>query len=146
MHSVSSPTFIMTDTFPDIKSKHSLVVKYVTEPLWEKLSWAVQFENQHCRIYAGDWDTYKDFSAVFDPLIQGESFYLGFYMNPDRFTGMFTSVLTCLFTCIFTLMKHVYAIYYYVQTLWHDCLHGCFKECAYIHECLQTNLLLRKKL
>ena len=27
--------------FPEIKSKHSLVAKYVTEPLWEKLSRAV---------------------------------------------------------------------------------------------------------
>ena len=28
----------MSDPFPDIKSKHSLVAKYVTEPIWEKLS------------------------------------------------------------------------------------------------------------
>ena len=63
------------DSFPDIKSKHSLVAKYVTEPLWEKLSraktatsgftlakaiaCAVEFNNQHCGIYAGDWDSYK---------------------------------------------------------------------------------------
>jgi len=74
------------DAFPDIKSKHSLVAKYVTEPLWEKLSraktatsgftlakamaCAVEFNNQHCGIYAGDWDSYKVFSDVFDPLIQ----------------------------------------------------------------------------
>ena len=61
--------------FPEIKSKHSLVAKYVTEPLWEKLgkletktsqftlskaiACAVQFDNQHCGIYAGDWDSYK---------------------------------------------------------------------------------------
>merc|ERR1719186_888296 len=72
--------------FPEIKSKQSLVAKYVTEPLWEKLSsvktatsgftlaqaiaCAVEFDNQHCGIYAGDWDSYKDFSEVFDPLIQ----------------------------------------------------------------------------
>ena len=65
----------MTDSFPEIKSKHSLVAKYVTEPLWEKLknettktsgftlsqaiACAVKFDNQHCGIYAGDWDTYK---------------------------------------------------------------------------------------
>merc|ERR1712096_304270 len=76
----------MSDTFPEIKSKESLVAKYVTEPLWEKLgkmetktsqftlskaiACAVQFDNQHCGIYAGDWDSYKDFSEVFDPLIQ----------------------------------------------------------------------------
>jgi len=76
----------MADSFPEIKSKHSLVAKYVTEPLWEKLSHiktktsgftlskaiacAVQFDNQHCGIYAGDWDSYTVFGAVFDPLIQ----------------------------------------------------------------------------
>merc|ERR1712183_1229290 len=87
-HSSSVSTFSdkMSDSFPEIKSKESLVAKYVTEPLWEKLgkmetktsqftlskaiACAVQFDNQHCGIYAGDWDPYKDFSEVFDPLIQ----------------------------------------------------------------------------
>ena len=31
----------MSDPMPEIKSKHSLVAKYVTQPLWEKLSRAV---------------------------------------------------------------------------------------------------------
>ena len=72
--------------FPTIKSTHSLVAKYVTKPIWDKLSsvktatsgftlaqaiaCAVEFDNQHCGIYAGDWDSYKDFAEVFDPLIQ----------------------------------------------------------------------------
>merc|ERR1712111_106778 len=76
----------MSDPFPEIKSKHSLVAKYVTQPIWEKLSravtatsgftlaqaiaCAVEFDNQHCGIYAGDWDSYKVFSDVFDPIIQ----------------------------------------------------------------------------
>jgi len=76
----------MSDPFPEIKSKHSLVAKYVTEPIWAKLSraktqtsgftlskaiaCAVDFDNQHCGIYAGDWDSYKVFADVFDPLIQ----------------------------------------------------------------------------
>merc|ERR1711954_324290 len=76
----------MSDPFPEIKSKHSSVAKYVTEPIWEKLNraktatsgfslakaiaCAVEFNNQHCGIYAGDWDSYKVFSDVFDPLIQ----------------------------------------------------------------------------
>merc|ERR1739848_153527 len=76
----------MSDPFPEIKSTHSLVAKYVTKPLWDKLSsavtatsWfrlaqaiacAVEFDNQHCGIYAGDWDSYKVFSEVFDPIIQ----------------------------------------------------------------------------
>merc|ERR1712226_580609 len=78
--------FIMADPMPEIKSKHSLVAKYVTAPLWEKLSravtktsgfslakaiaCAVEFDDQHCGIYAGDWDSYKVFSDVFDPIIQ----------------------------------------------------------------------------
>merc|ERR1739846_112859 len=72
--------------FPFIRSQHSLVAKHVTKEKWDKLkdiktktsgftlakaiACAVQFDNQHCGIYAGDWDSYKDFSAVFDPLIQ----------------------------------------------------------------------------
>jgi hypothetical protein len=65
----------MSDPFPEIKSTHSLVAKYVTQPIWDKLSravtktsgftlakaiaCAVEFDNQHCGIYAGDWDSYK---------------------------------------------------------------------------------------
>merc|ERR1712055_17008 len=71
--------------FPTIQSKHSLAAKYVTKDVWEKLkgiktktsgftliqaiACAVEFDNQHCGIYAGDWDSYKDFAPVFDPLI-----------------------------------------------------------------------------
>jgi len=82
----TTTTSIMGEPFPEIKSTHSLVAKYVTKPLWEKLSsvktatsgftlakaiaCAVQFDDQHCGIYAGDWDSYKDFAEVFDPLIQ----------------------------------------------------------------------------
>merc|ERR1712033_160916 len=72
--------------FPEIKSKHSLVAKHVTEEKWKQLAahktatsgftlakacaCAIKFDNQHCGIYAGDWDSYKDFAAVFDPIIQ----------------------------------------------------------------------------
>merc|ERR1712076_145503 len=71
--------------FPEIKSKHSLVAKHVTEDKWNKLggivtktsgftlakaiACAVEFDNQHCGIYAGDEDSYIDFADVFDPLI-----------------------------------------------------------------------------
>merc|ERR1712202_31976 len=84
--SIVTITDKMSDSFPEIKSKQSLVAKYVTEPLWEKLgkmetktsqftlskaiACAVQFDDQRCGIYAGDWDSYKDFAEVFDPLIQ----------------------------------------------------------------------------
>jgi len=76
----------MSGDFPDIKSKHSLVAKHVTKEKWDKLgpittktsgftlakaiACAVQFDNQHCGIYAGDWDSYKVFADVFDPIIQ----------------------------------------------------------------------------
>merc|ERR1739844_593287 len=72
--------------FPNIQSKHSLVAKHVTKGVWEQLkgiktktsgftliqaiACAVDFDNQHCGIYAGDWDSYKDFAPVFDPIIQ----------------------------------------------------------------------------
>jgi len=71
--------------FPDIKSKHSLVAKHVTKERWDKLSGivtktsgftlakaiacAVDFDNQHCGMYAGDEDSYIDFADIFDPLI-----------------------------------------------------------------------------
>merc|ERR1712156_275100 len=72
--------------FPNIQSSHSLVAKHVTRDKWEQLksiktktsgftliqaiACAVDFNNQHCGIYAGDWDSYKDFAPVFDPIIQ----------------------------------------------------------------------------
>merc|ERR1711963_1296936 len=82
----SSRGEVTMSDFPTIKSTHSLVAKYVTKPIWDKLSsvktatsgftlgqaiaCAVEFDNQHCGIYAGDWDSYKDFADVFDHLIQ----------------------------------------------------------------------------
>merc|ERR1712079_326944 len=71
--------------FPEIKSAHSLTAKHVTAEKWAKLgdhvtktsgftlakaiACAVEFDNQHCGIYAGDEDSYIDFADVFDPLI-----------------------------------------------------------------------------
>ena len=76
----------MSGDFPGIKSKHSLVAKHVTKERWDKVkdittktagftlakacACAIQFDNQHCGIYAGDWDSYKDFAEVFDAIIQ----------------------------------------------------------------------------
>merc|ERR1712142_608197 len=76
----------MSGEFPTIKSAHSLVAKHVTKERWDKVkdietktcgftlakacACAIEFDNQHCGIYAGDWDSYKDFAEVFDPLIQ----------------------------------------------------------------------------
>merc|ERR1712066_731011 len=69
-----------------IKSTKSLVAKHVTKERWDKLkdiktktagftlakciACAVEFDNQHCGIYAGDWDSYKDFAEIFDAIIQ----------------------------------------------------------------------------
>merc|ERR1712079_19565 len=71
--------------FPEIKSAHSLTAKHVTAEKWAKLgdhvtatsgftlakaiACAVEFDNQHCGIYAGDEGSYIDFADVFDPLI-----------------------------------------------------------------------------
>merc|ERR1712126_692435 len=59
---------------------------HVTKERWDKLkavetktcgftlakacACVIEFDNQHCGIYAGDWDCYKDFADVFDPIIQ----------------------------------------------------------------------------
>jgi protein-arginine kinase len=75
----------MAEEFPTIKSTHSLVAKHVTSEKWAKLgshktatsgftlgkaiACAVQFDDQHCGIYAGDADSYKDFADVFMPII-----------------------------------------------------------------------------
>merc|ERR1719309_1104153 len=84
--SAPSAAWMTSSAFPNIQSKHSLVAKHVTKAKWDKLhshktatsgftlgkaiACAVEFDNQHCGIYAGDWDSYKDFAEVFDPLIQ----------------------------------------------------------------------------
>ena len=76
----------MSGEFPTIKSAHSLVAKHVTKERWDKVkdietktcgftiakacACAIEFDNQHCGIYAGDWDSYKDFSEIFDAIIQ----------------------------------------------------------------------------
>jgi len=76
----------MSGEFPNIQSTHSLVAKHVTKDKWDAvkdietktcgftlakaIACAVQFDNQHCGIYAGDWDSYKDFSEIFDAVIQ----------------------------------------------------------------------------
>merc|ERR1712142_651072 len=83
---ITSTTKMPAEPFPEIKSAHSLVAKHVSKEKWDKLAdhktatsgftlakaiaCAVNFDNQHCGIYAGDWDSYKDFADVFDPLIQ----------------------------------------------------------------------------
>ena len=36
---------------------------------FQAIACAVQFDDQHCGIYAGDQDSYEDFADVFDPLI-----------------------------------------------------------------------------
>ena len=77
--------FSLGGEFPNIRSTHSLVAKHVTKEKWDKLkcivtktsgftlakaiACAVEFDNQHCGIYAGDEDSYIDFASVFDPLI-----------------------------------------------------------------------------
>merc|ERR1712008_261386 len=81
-HSIKSQNKIMSGEFPVIKSEHSLVKKHVTKERWDRVkdistktcgftiakacACAIEFDNQHCGIYAGDWDCYKDFSEIFD--------------------------------------------------------------------------------
>merc|ERR1711884_882668 len=86
--------------FPYIKSTHSLVAKHVTPEKWAKLgglktktsgftlsqaiACAVDFDDQHCGIYAGDADSYAVFADVFDPIIEEyHGLPAGFKHTPD---------------------------------------------------------------
>jgi len=75
-----------SSSMPEIRSKHSLVHKYLTPEIYDKLkdkktansgitldqciACAVAFDDQHCGIYAGDQDCYVDFGDLFNPIIK----------------------------------------------------------------------------
>merc|ERR1712142_507646 len=98
---------IMSGEFPVIKSTKSLVATHVTKERWDKLknietktcgftlakacSCAIEFDNQHCGIYAGCWDSYKDFAEVFDPIIQE---YHGISADAKHTSDMDSSKIT----------------------------------------------------
>merc|ERR1712226_1378054 len=97
----------MSGEFPVIKSAHSLVAKHVTKERWDKVkdietktcgftlakaaACAIEFDNQHCGIYAGDWDSYKDFSEIFDAIIQD---YHGISADAKHTSDMDASKIT----------------------------------------------------
>merc|ERR1712033_162903 len=60
----SKTSLKMSGEFPNIKTKTSGFT------IAKACACAIEFDNQHCGIYAGDWDSYKDFADVFDPIIQ----------------------------------------------------------------------------
>lgn len=95
-------------SFPEIKSKHSLVAKHVTKEKWDKLkdiatktcgftlaqgiACALQFDDQHVGIYAGDGDSYVDFAEVYEPIIReyhhvGEDFKHASDLDASKITG-----------------------------------------------------------
>merc|ERR1712119_189416 len=100
-------TIIMSGEFPVIKSAHSLVAKHVTKERWDKVkdietktcgftiakacACAIEFDNQHCGIYAGDWDCYKDFAEIFDAIIQD---YHGISADFSHVSDMDSSKIT----------------------------------------------------
>lgn len=87
--------------FPEFKSKQSLIAKHLTPERWAKLSGhvtknsqftlakaiacAVQHDDQNVGVYAGDWDSYKDFAEVFDLIIQD---YHGIKADSKHHTDM----------------------------------------------------------
>jgi len=94
--------------FPVIKSKHSLVYKYVTKEKWDKLSGittktsgftlakaiatSIVLDNQECGIYAGDGDSYEDFAEIFDPIIRE---YHGISADAKHTSDMDVTKITC---------------------------------------------------
>ena len=59
--------------------------------LAKAIACAVEFDNQRCGIYAGDWDSYKDFAEVFDPIIQE---YHGISADSTHTSDMDSSKIT----------------------------------------------------
>ena len=60
--------------------------------LFKAIACAVEFDNQHCGMYAGDEDSYIDFGDVFDPLIREyhglpETFKHVSDMDPAKVSG-----------------------------------------------------------
>ena len=45
------------------------IINYFILIKFKAIACAVQFDDQHCGIYAGDQDSYEDFKEVFEPLI-----------------------------------------------------------------------------
>merc|ERR1712115_150463 len=105
--SYKASVFRMSGEFPVVKSTHSLVAKHVTKERWDKVkdietktcgftiakacACAIEFDNQHCGIYAGDWDSYKDFSEIFDAIIQD---YHGISADAKHTSDMDASKIT----------------------------------------------------
>merc|ERR1711936_907839 len=64
-----------TEATDELIDKHASIMrimenkKKTVEEFIVKGPCAVDFDNQHCGIYAGDEDSYIDFADVFDPLI-----------------------------------------------------------------------------
>jgi len=71
---------------PEFKSLNSLAKKYCTQEQWDKLkgittqtsnftlekcmACAIECDDQSVGIYAGDWDSYKEFAPIFDEVIK----------------------------------------------------------------------------
>ena len=104
----SKPEEGINMSMPEIKSKDSLVKKYLTEEIWNKYKdhktktcgftlkqcviCALDLDNQHCGIYAGDHDSYTDFKDLFEPLIQDyhglkDGFAHKSDMDPSKLVG-----------------------------------------------------------
>jgi len=109
---VSSTQSSADMSFPEIKSLQSLTKKYLTEEMWNKLKdhktktcgftlkqcieCAIQLDNQHNGIYAGDHDSYIDFKDLFDPIILEyhglkEGFSHKSDMDPSKIVGSTTA-------------------------------------------------------
>jgi len=93
---------------PEIKSKDSLVKKYLTEEIWNKYKdhktktcgftlkqcviCTLELDNQHVGVYAGDHDSYSDFKDLFDPIVLDyhglkEGFAHKSDMDPSKLVG-----------------------------------------------------------
>eukprot|EP01083_Nonionella_stella_P199109 730382_1 len=73
-------------SMPEIRSKHSILYKYLTPEIYNKLkdkktahcgftldqciACSVTYDDQHCGMYAGDYECYVDYAELFTPIIK----------------------------------------------------------------------------
>lgn len=90
-----------------MSNRSTLLYKHLTPDVWKQIGGlktkttgftvaqaiapATTFDNQHCGLYAGDFDSYKDFRALFDPIIEE---YHGIKSDAKHVSNMDPSAVT----------------------------------------------------
>ena len=69
LHKNSSQQDFIRKTLANAKPQCDFLMNFCNIFFLQAIACAIEYDDQHCGIYAGDADSYKDFAEVFDPLI-----------------------------------------------------------------------------